>query len=143
MLKSKFFTVSEWNSDHRLATPYPVEWEERWLVLANVLDAIRETAGHAIRVTPNGGYRNEAMNRAIGGKRFSQHIDGRAADIVCAKLPASELHRLISDLYRAGSIPSLGGLGLYPRFVHVDVRPKSKSGIIARWDESANIARIG
>ena len=45
----------------------------------NVLQPLRDTIGHSIRVTS--GYRSEALNEAIGGSKTSDHSHGRAADI--------------------------------------------------------------
>ena len=44
-----------------------------------VLDGRREAMG-AIRITS--GYRTDALNTAIGGSKTSEHLVGRAADIV-------------------------------------------------------------
>lgn len=45
----------------------------------NILDPLREKYGKPIRV--NSGYRCEALNKAVGGSRTSQHCSGLAADI--------------------------------------------------------------
>ena len=45
----------------------------------NVLDPLREWYGKPIRVTS--GYRCPALNKAVGGVKNSQHMDGEAADI--------------------------------------------------------------
>lgn len=45
----------------------------------NVLDPIREMWGAGIRV--NSGYRNPAVNAAVGGAEKSQHLVGQAVDI--------------------------------------------------------------
>jgi len=46
---------------------------------AAVLDPLRDALG-AIRITS--GYRTDALNTAIGGSKTSEHLVGRAADIV-------------------------------------------------------------
>lgn len=136
--QSKWFKLSEWNSKHPLATPYPHEWvESRWRALAGELDVIRDAAHSAISVTPNGGFRNEFHNNAVGGKPASQHLEGRAADIRAASFTSTQLHGLIVRLWQAGKLPRLGGLGVYDRFVHVDVREVA-DGRLARWDERGN-----
>ena len=45
----------------------------------NVLDPLRKLYGKPIRV--NSGYRSEAVNKAVGGAKNSQHNYGFAADI--------------------------------------------------------------
>lgn len=141
-------------------TPYPLAqvdgedpagrpWgESRLGPLCVVLEAVREAAGAPIVI--DSGYRTlaydqrlydaSAKNGLVAKPEGSQHPKGRAADIKCAALSPKALHALILDLYRAGKIPQLGGIGLYPTFVHVDVRPHS--GHLAQWggDRATNIA---
>jgi hypothetical protein len=68
----------------------------------------------------------------------SEHPRGRAADVRHAKLPPHVLFNLIQQLFAAGKLPHLGGVGLYPSFVHVDVRPRPSSGHLAIWGGSRN-----
>src|SRR5262245_3338875 len=84
------------------------------------------------------GYRTVEYNRELYAARNqpptdSQHCYGRAADIKCLSLTASELHAAIYNLYLQGRI-RIGGLGKYNSFVHVDVRPTT--GHLAQWDKS-------
>ena len=44
----------------------------------------------------------------------------------------AELHRLARSLFDGGRLPALGGLGLYPGWIHVDVRAKV-NGHLATW----------
>lgn len=44
-----------------------------------VLDPLRQMYGKPIYV--NSGYRSEALNKAVGGSKTSQHVLGMAADI--------------------------------------------------------------
>jgi uncharacterized protein YcbK (DUF882 family) len=75
----------------------------------------------------NSGYRTVAYNRRIGGASQSFHIytihDGndQAADITCSKGGPRDWHRTLNAL-RERERGGKGGLGLYPRFVHVDIR---------------------
>jgi len=112
-------------------TPYPRAWiDTRLLPLcAEVLQPVRNRVGASIPVLS--GFRTDAYNRKIGGARLSQHVQGRAADLRPPKgWTAARLHALILEMYNDGELPRLGGLGLYPGFVHVDVRPGAK---LARW----------
>lgn len=135
--RTRFFRLSEWWSRHPLAEPYPEEWiESRWRPLAETLDEVRLMVprGGVIRITPSGGYRAPAHNKALGGAKASQHMEGRAADIVCSTMSAAELHALILKLWKGGALPKLSGLGLYPKFCHVDVGgPVPGPGRIRRW----------
>ena len=140
--RSRWFRLSEWNGNHRLAALYPVALvETRWRPLAETLDAIREAVGKAITITPNGGFRAQSHNAAVGGKRNSRHMFGDAADIRADHTSSKKLHSLILTMYREGKLPRLGGLGLYPTFVHVDTRPRAKGAKLARWDETGENVR--
>jgi len=137
-VKTAHFAVDEWESKHPLAKPYPAEWiEDRWRPLAETLEIIRGAVGVTISVTPNGGYRSPAHNKAIGGRQFSQHMQGRAADIKAGgAVSAEKLHATIARLWANGKLPRLGGLGLYPTFVHVDVRANAMGTKLAQWNEA-------
>jgi zinc D-Ala-D-Ala carboxypeptidase len=50
------------------------------LLTANMLEEIRDILGVPLRVTS--GFRNEALNKAVGGSKTSKHKLGLAADIV-------------------------------------------------------------
>lgn len=63
-----------------------------------VLDPLREEFGRAIRV--NSGYRNDKVNRLVGGKVSSQHLKGEAVDISAgSKTLNKELFNLIKNKY--------------------------------------------
>lgn len=49
--------------------------------LCETLEQVRTVLGKPITI--NSGYRCLALNRAIGSKDTSEHVDGRAADIIC------------------------------------------------------------
>ena len=94
--------------------------------LANQLQYIRDNV--AMPITINSAYRCEAHNKSIGGSKNSQHILGKAADIVVNGYdPSLEIHPLIEELINEGQILQ-GGLGDYKNFTHYDIR-KNK----ARW----------
>jgi hypothetical protein len=135
-------------------TPYPINcvddedptgrtWlESRLKPLCDLLEAIRDEAGgHALTV--NSGYRtpryDERLHKAhpdtVAPADKSQHPKGRAADVVHATLSPMKLFNLILDMYSCGKLSQLGGIGLYPTFVHVDVRPKA-NGHLAIWGAS-------
>lgn len=61
-----------------------------------VLDPLREWYGKPIKI--NSGYRCEALNKAIGGAKSSQHMLGEAADItVGSKEENKKLFDYIKD----------------------------------------------
>jgi uncharacterized protein YcbK (DUF882 family) len=124
---TEHFTLEEFACHD--GTPYPREWlAARLAPLCYVLESLRTALGDQA-MTITSGYRTPAYNRQIGGARASQHVEGRAADIRVAGVGVARLHSTALALHEAGTI-QLGGLGLYPRWVHVDVRPGAR---LARW----------
>jgi len=88
--------------------------------LIDGLQIVRDKIGMPVVVVS--GYRCHAHNKKVGGVKNSQHLIGRAADImVYSKTP----HRV------AKLCQHFKGVGVYPKlgFVHCDVR----AGKRARW----------
>lgn len=92
--------------------------------LAKNLQVIRNEVG---RLSINSGYRHKTYNDKIGGSPKSQHLQAKAADLVSDKYTPKQLKAIIEKLIKDGKIEE-GGLGLYPSFVHYDVR-----GFKSRW----------
>ena len=63
-------------------------------LVANVLDPLREAYGKPIRITS--GFRCPALNKAVGGSPTSDHMLGRAADIVGTPNTPEENRRLFN-----------------------------------------------
>lgn len=115
----------------RDGTPYPREWvKERLLPLCNVLEVVRRETGGPIVISS--GYRTPAYNARIRGARASRHMHGDAADVIAKGWSPARLHALLLELHLAGRI-RLGGLGHYPSFTHLDLRPGDR---LARWGGS-------
>ena len=104
----------------------PVKVFNNIKVLANQLQVIRDYLDRPIKI--NSGYRSPAHNKRIGGVRNSQHVKGKASDIVVKGLEPLQVYNILEDLINLGKIKE-GGLGLYKGFVHYDIR-----GNRARWD---------
>lgn len=99
--------------------------------LCIVLETLRAAlGGRSIKIIS--GYRSPAHNAAVGGAKASQHMQGRAADIAVDGIVPSEVHAKLLELAQTGEV-SIGGLGLYPGWVHVDVRPRPADGHLAQW----------
>jgi len=94
--------------------------------LAENLQIIRDELQEPIKI--NSAYRCENHNRKIGGSSKSQHVKGKAADIVVKNLTPDEVANALDNLQQGGFIKS-GGLGRYDTFTHIDIR-----GTEARWD---------
>ena len=114
-------------------TPYPFEWRaDRAAVLGMTFEVVRTLLGDVPLVVLSG-YRTEAYNSHLeGAASKSQHVQGRAVDLCHPRLAPLEMFRTIRAAHRLGTLPLLGGLGLYKTFVHIDVRPKT-NGHLALW----------
>jgi len=91
--------------------------------LANILDNLRSHFGSPVIVTS--GCRCEEHNAKVGGSKHSQHLLGRAADIIVYDVDPEMVYDYLNDLYDYKY-----GVGLYSKWVHVDSR-----NIKARWKE--------
>ena len=72
------------------------------LLVKCVLDPIREAWGAPIIV--NSGYRCEELNKAVGGAKYSYHMQGMAADIRPKNGLVYKLYELIVHLFHAGKL---------------------------------------
>jgi uncharacterized protein YcbK (DUF882 family) len=137
---TEHFTVEEFAC--RDGSPYPPEWiDERLKLLCEVLETVRAAAG-GMPLRINSGYRTlayderlyeaSAKDGSVAPASRSQHPQGRAADVTHPMLKPAELFNLVLDLYGSDKLPLLGGCGLYPGFVHLDVRPRV-SNHLAIW----------
>lgn len=99
--------------------------------LIAVLDPIRVKWGAPISIIS--GYRTLEYNKRIGGAGQSTHMTALGADIRPTRgFNVQELHDFILNLWNAGELPGLGGLGEYRTWVHVDVK-KAPDGHLRRW----------
>lgn len=117
------FNWSEFDSND--GAPMPPDVKTNIKELAKNLEVLRAAAGKPIKI--NSGYRSPDQNSAVGGVQFSQHMLGRAADFVIPGMTTKQVHTLILNLINQGKMKE-GGLGLYPTWIHYDVR-----GVKARW----------
>jgi uncharacterized protein YcbK (DUF882 family) len=73
------------------------------------------------------GYRTTSHNKKVGGAPKSQHLTASAADISVKSMTPKQLANSIEELIAKGKMKQ-GGIGIYPTFVHYDIR-----GTKARW----------
>lgn len=109
-------------------SPYPYEWRDnRAIQLAEIFEMIRYACGNRpIKVVS--AYRSYLHNKSIGGAPKSQHLQGRALDLVPPySYDIEEFYNVIKTLTKNTAIK---GVGKYKNFVHVDIRPTSK---VAYW----------
>jgi len=109
----------------------PKEFLPRIKLLAKNLEVIRAEFNRPVRIIS--GYRSPYKNKKVDGAKDSQHMQGRAADIMIKGVSSLDVFLGVVRLVKAGKI-QIGGIGLYPKFVHIDVRPTGK---IAVWKDDS------
>ena len=90
MTKSQ--TAEKFNIDN---TPNDYAIENLNKLVVNLLDPLREAFGSPIKVTS--GYRSYLLNQTVGGVKTSQHMSGKAVDIVPMKKTFEEFLDFIDD----------------------------------------------
>jgi uncharacterized protein YcbK (DUF882 family) len=88
--------------------------------LAQALEGLRTVFGNR-PISITSAYRTPEHNREVGGEAYSYHLRGMAADIIIVGAKPSDIWKTLKDTWP-------GGLGTYPTFTHVDIRPYR-----ARW----------
>lgn len=115
---SEYFTVGEVTKGDSKRIPIKGSDEERnILVLAKELDKLRKAFGHPIGVSS--WYRPRAINKAVGGARYSRHINGDAADIY--PMAGGMSLDAFQDWCNEHWFGALG-FGATKGFVHLDMR---------------------
>jgi Peptidase M15/Putative peptidoglycan binding domain len=84
---------------------------------ARVFSLVRSKFGSPLAITS--GYRPPDVNRAIGGAKLSQHLNGWAADIYPLNGDFAKLLEILKATHQVGGI----GLGQAKGFLHMDLRP--------------------
>jgi hypothetical protein len=113
-------------------TVYPSRWRKsRLLRLVDVFEDFRKAlGGKPLRIAS--AYRTRSWNRRCGGVSQSQHVQGRAIDILHPKHINSKSFREKAKIF-AKNDPRVGGLGWYRWGVHIDVRTRRKNRL-AFWN---------
>jgi uncharacterized protein YcbK (DUF882 family) len=119
------FKKEEFRSKDGAHFPYDVK--QNLQVLAEQLEVLRAHFG--LPITINSGYRSFAHNQKIGGEPNSQHLLGKAADVVIEGVSPDEVADAIEFLIDSKMMKQ-GGLGRYDSFTHYDIRGKK-----SRWDK--------
>lgn len=105
----------------------PIEVQLNIAELAVQLEIIRSHFNAPIKI--NSAYRSPEYNATIpGSSKNSQHVLGKAADIVVKGYTPDEVADAIEFLISTGMIKE-GGVGRYNSFTHYDIR-----GERARWN---------
>ena len=127
MKLTKNFNREEFDCKCGCEMPSSVFYEVE--LLAEELQVIRDHFKAPIQI--NSAYRCPSHNRSIGGVKNSQHILGKASDIVVKGFTSDEVANELEVMLQDDCLFPfhLGGIGKYNTFTHVDTRPDK-----ARWD---------
>lgn len=117
MQVSKNFHLREFGCNDGTGVPYDLYHNVR--ELANRLQVIRDFLGVPIFISS--GYRTLNYNQRVGGAKKSQHLTASAADIYSPYLNSLDIFNAILELEKKNML-KVGGLSLYPTFVHFDIR---------------------
>ena len=120
---TKNFTIKEFYC--RCGCTMPLNVINNIEKLAEELQVLREVVDSPIKI--NSAYRCPSHNKSVGGAKSSQHLLGKASDIVISGHNPSETYLLIESLIN-DNVMAEGGLGKYNSFTHYDIR-----GNKARW----------
>jgi len=112
---AQYFTVRDVTNNQTARIPRSNSVKARVKGLAMELDKIREAWDGPIAVTS--WYRPPHINRAVGGARFSQHIQGHAADIRPIGRSVYAFQKWLDPQWSDAL-----GYGARRNFVHVDCR---------------------
>lgn len=112
---------SQLGEEHRLAEHFAVseiackDGADVFLVHPALLLVLETVRRHfCAPITVNSAFRTREHNAAVGGSPGSKHLLGMAADIRVKGYTPAQVYAYLQTL-------NPGGLGIYDRFVHVDV----------------------
>jgi uncharacterized protein YcbK (DUF882 family) len=120
---TKNFNLNEFNS--KCGRPMPANVRANIIELAKNLQVLRDAVAKPISITS--GYRSPERNAKVKGAKNSQHIKGTAVDLKVKGMTTKEVALIIEGLIENGKMKQ-GGIGIYPSWVHYDIR-----GTKARW----------
>ena len=120
---TKNFNLNEFNS--KCGRPMPENIKKNVIELIHNLQVIRDEVKVPISITS--GYRSPEHNAKVKGAKDSQHVKGTAVDFKVQGLTPKQVAVIVERLIKEGKIKQ-GGIGIYPSWVHYDIR-----GIKARW----------
>lgn len=123
MKLTKNFDLAEFNC--RDGRVIPEKFMPNVRKLVENLQVLRDFLGEPINI--NSCYRPPDYNKKVGGVPSSQHLTASAADMTVKSKTPKQLAAIIEKLITEGKMKQ-GGLGLYPGFVHYDIRAKK-----SRW----------
>nr|DAL88012.1 MAG TPA: peptidase [Caudoviricetes sp.] len=124
----KYFTIEELTRSSTATkrgidnTPTPEIKANLERLVDKVLDGLREIYGKPITV--NSGYRCPELNKAVGGSKTSDHMNGFSVDITAScKKENAILFQIIKDNFDFDQLIWEKGNSEYPDWIHVSYNP--------------------
>ena len=124
----KYFTIEELTRSATATTrgidntPTPEIKANLERLVDKVLDGLREIYGKPITV--NSGYRCPELNKAVGGSKTSDHMNGFSVDITAScKKENAILFQIIKNNFDFDQLIWEKGNSEYPDWVHVSYNP--------------------
>lgn len=99
----------------------------RLVKLAQYMDRVRSYLGGK-PITITSAYRPPAVNRAVGGAKYSMHVQGSAVDFRVSGMSTVEVFTQLKSFHKSGGL-AVAYYSSGNGFVHLDLRP----GGPARW----------
>lgn len=117
----KELTHSDTAVKHNLEnTPNGVQYRNL-LNLAAFLEFVREYVGCPLKISS--GFRSTEVNKLVGGRAKSDHLDGRAADTNALGMDTKKYFQLLAD----SNLPYDKIILEYDRWVHISIAPEGKA----------------
>ncbi|HEY9689973.1 MAG TPA: D-Ala-D-Ala carboxypeptidase family metallohydrolase [Coleofasciculaceae cyanobacterium] len=93
--------------------------EDNIIKIADELEKLKKTYFSDKKILIVEWYRDLAANRAVGGERYSLHLQGSAIKFRVEGIPSTEVYEILDKHWE-------GGLGAYPKqnYVQIDLRPR-------------------
>lgn len=125
------FSLSELTVTSTGQSNIPAEQETECLraLAVKILQPLRDAIGRPVRVTS--AFRNEVVNRRVGGAATSQHRLGQAADIKVPGLSSKELAQKIIAL----NLPFDQLIEEFGSWVHVSYSPRHRRQVLTAITE--------
>ena len=95
------------------------------MTFLKALEEIREAVGRPFIISS--GYRCAEQNFRVGGAITSNHLYGRAVDILTAGWSSEDLHYLMFEFTSLQPEEFSTGIGIYKRHIHFDFRRSPES----------------
>lgn len=87
--------------------------------VANNLQVLRDALKTPIHI--NSAVRCKDHNQMVNGSPKSQHLLGKAVDIITKKFSVNQIYDVVIKLREQGKV-KFNGIGIYNTFLHLDLR---------------------